>query len=54
MPRGKDNPNARGGAISIRPIAPNSRLDKVLNKNEVIKQSHKLELLDLLVSLGIE
>ena len=27
LPRTKDNPNARGGAINVQPQAPNHRLD---------------------------
>jgi len=31
LPRTKDNPNARGGAINIHAQAPNARLDVAMN-----------------------
>jgi len=53
-PRSKDNPNARGGAIQIQPLAPNARLDSTLNFDRLSRKHAKFRLLDLLVSLGIE
>lgn len=50
MPRSKDNPNARGGAINILPKAPTERLDYYSSPS---KRRPIYDLYDLMGELGI-
>ena len=49
MPRTKHNPNARGGAIAVHPVAPTERLDYYKKS----KKLPKMDLYDLMIDLGI-